>query len=1143
MTVFLAIVYLSLIVFSCSLVEMTRINIAKVQAQRSMISASQSVMGAYDGYLKDQYGIFARDEGYADLAFLDVVEPNVAQALKINSGSGSEGGSESGAEMDYAYYVMHHIRNNPNDLRQSLMDATLFEKVQKSYWDFYQMSLKGLVIKEGTPLVDQKLNDVSYVKEDMLEWMNLRVPMLLLEPFLKKVEAYEKVGKTGTFIKEKNQLIEEAATIEGSYVDLYRWIEGIAVDENTGAMTKVDGLYVKGLTTTLEKSLYDPNYFDGCQVEEALETGAVYMDQVVADYRVCLGKFPEYLERVESCEQNYHVLAVVVERYRTQVVFLEERLEGLEAEAETKTEAETEVDEVELEADLVADARHTIIGTRELLALAEEDLVEVGEALVVAKSQFEGLRKESMVYYEGVVSLTQGSESYLEVNRQALNIALVMQSEMEDLRDDVSVFVEEKSLHCEDYIEETYEQSVADLEEVSQSYDTSYNYDVVNNLGYMSEELEKNVDLLEGLQDKVEFVMSSYESLVLAEAYDLEGAKARDVEGDSESDSEGEIAAKEAYLDVLTLHKEALTSISEEMSAYSREMYFDYSLYSDYSSQAQEASQGLLERLKGLAGAMDFTKVFEDLPPTEVALLSGHPSSWYSDAGGSGDSDVDFDMAVDIRQAGIDFRELIFLNEYAVGMFCAYPDKGDESQLTLSGQAKASHVLDTEVEYILTGKETSSEALKTVLLMIFGVRVVCNSIYLLTDSVKRTTIMNLANTIAGWWSLGAGAIILAVIITVAWASAESMVDLMMLVNQRKVPMIKVSSTWYTSLDGNMTDLVGLGATVAEKTAVKIIDVAAGEVSQLVTDVGGLISEESSQFYTEEIGRVYEEGCNVLAVRASAIEKQFYGSIDAYLDQCRNGSVSQWRCGDYFDSGTAEYKVMEDIVQALAEALDGHYDQNSLISARKVVTDMYGDTISYHKEQSLLDWTMNFDQKVVEYAGDVNLEIERYAASGKEAAGDMIHKKSEAFLKSIHENVAGDLGAGQGLGGGSAMADGGLGDEMGTGASGDQGAGLAEMVPSLGYHDYLRVFMLIDGKGLDERVYRMLDLIELNMAYAHSDRGADGLPSKRLSDYVVGLEAEGTFEMEFGLFLMPLIQYRDQSKDGSYKFKVTMANGY
>lgn len=128
-------------------------------------------------------------------------------------------------------------------------------------------------------------------------------------------------------------------------------------------------------------------------------------------------------------------------------------------------------------------------------------------------------------------------------------------------------------------------------------------------------------------------------------------------------------------------------------------------------------------------------------------------------------------------------------------------------------------VLKYEMEYIIGGHESDSENLKTVLWKILAIRCVFNLSYLLTSSQKDNQVMVTAAALSTAFMLPHFTEVVAFVLKLSWAFAESLSDCRTLLNGGKIPLMKNDDTWYLNwedilqlydemLDGNQSQ-VGL----------------------------------------------------------------------------------------------------------------------------------------------------------------------------------------------------------------------------------------------------------------------------------------------------------------------------------------------
>lgn len=145
-------------------------------------------------------------------------------------------------------------------------------------------------------------------------------------------------------------------------------------------------------------------------------------------------------------------------------------------------------------------------------------------------------------------------------------------------------------------------------------------------------------------------------------------------------------------------------------------------------------------------------------------------------------------------------RDKLYISEYATEMFSYYtidkPD-GAEVKKTLSGyelSLENNYLYKSEVEYILWGNPKPEDNVRNTLATIYGIRFLLNSIYAFTgDPEIRSVSLALATSIAGW--TGFGVPLVQSVIIIAFALAESALDLQELKEGKSVPIYKSQKTW------------------------------------------------------------------------------------------------------------------------------------------------------------------------------------------------------------------------------------------------------------------------------------------------------------------------------------------------------------
>lgn len=110
------------------------------------------------------------------------------------------------------------------------------------------------------------------------------------------------------------------------------------------------------------------------------------------------------------------------------------------------------------------------------------------------------------------------------------------------------------------------------------------------------------------------------------------------------------------------------------------------------------------------------------------------------------------------------------------------------------------HVLSYELEYLLGGKGTDVANMKIVVTQLLGLRAASNFLYLLSSPAKVEQAGLMALAIAGATLSGTVVAIVKNALLMAWAFAESILDIRTLLTGGKIPLMKSDTSWTLGLD-------------------------------------------------------------------------------------------------------------------------------------------------------------------------------------------------------------------------------------------------------------------------------------------------------------------------------------------------------
>lgn len=108
--------------------------------------------------------------------------------------------------------------------------------------------------------------------------------------------------------------------------------------------------------------------------------------------------------------------------------------------------------------------------------------------------------------------------------------------------------------------------------------------------------------------------------------------------------------------------------------------------------------------------------------------------------------------------------------------------------------------LDYKIEYLLGGKSSDYENLSSVAKQILMIRETINLTYLLTDSEKMSLLEEVSTALATLIACPELAPVFQVLFVGLWSYAESIVDVKILFDGGKIPLVKSEDNWNTDLD-------------------------------------------------------------------------------------------------------------------------------------------------------------------------------------------------------------------------------------------------------------------------------------------------------------------------------------------------------
>ena len=213
-------------------------------------------------------------------------------------------------------------------------------------------------------------------------------------------------------------------------------------------------------------------------------------------------------------------------------------------------------------------------------------------------------------------------------------------------------------------------------------------------------------------------------------------------------------------------------------------------------------------------------------------------------------------------------RDRVYIEEYITEMFSCYTSDKDTKGAAINDPKamnnkpmKDNAFFKSEVEYILWGNNDVQKNLDNTKALIFGIRLVMNAIYAFASSHTRTPALTAATAIAGW--TGFGVPIVQTVILLAWAVAESIVDVKDLCDGKAVVIYKSANTWVLDFDSAVKkfkdDAVEKIKTYAGKAVdgifEKLNNTAADTIDTLGNDINDFVAETTGSAVETVVGAV------------------------------------------------------------------------------------------------------------------------------------------------------------------------------------------------------------------------------------------------------------------------------------------------
>ncbi|WP_283123928.1 DUF5702 domain-containing protein [Angelakisella massiliensis] len=191
-------------------------------------------------------------------------------------------------------------------------------------------------------------------------------------------------------------------------------------------------------------------------------------------------------------------------------------------------------------------------------------------------------------------------------------------------------------------------------------------------------------------------------------------------------------------------------------------------------------------------------------------------------------------------------RDSLYINEYAIAYFPNYVQHYNAVDKDIAKNAQNAYLMDTskyfyeynatqaELEYILTGDADTGSSVANISARLLGIRMALNTAAIFTDSAKVAQANALAASISGPF-----APLVSVGLLIAWALAESVLDVASLLDGEEVELFKQGKSWKMSVEGIVSEVV-------EKAVDYVGDEVTDAVNGAISDAAGAVEQVANR---------------------------------------------------------------------------------------------------------------------------------------------------------------------------------------------------------------------------------------------------------------------------------------------------------
>jgi len=1084
------------------LVEGTRIKAAQTQIESALDISAKSALANYNYLLKELYGLMALSSDDPDLLMGEIIY-YLERNLMV------EGIKEHKTKAESTLDTINESETVKNIKKFLGVDK---KKEEKSL-DLYDYKIENVKVQ---PIYN--LSEPEVLRAQILEYMKYRGPKELSEGLMDKFLALKDFKKQADILKEK-----------------------LDVDKN---LTEIKENEVKASDNmvTVNKFATDAN------IPNQLDLAAQYILQ-----KVKLEKAIKDMEKeIEDKEEKLEEIEEEIDGYKNEIKDLKKQIEEKKKEAEDDESGEVDVSNEE---NRIKEIESLIKDLEDSKDEIEEEIDELKEKIKANKKELEDKKTLIKNVNDRLIGYIDKTIKAVEEARNALETVMKKSVETVAKIDQINEKLEGET---NEFSNSTRLDLGSKKERISAEDLTPKIAELNHNLALLNDikNCIENARMKElGLSDFGDAIPDIDE---VRARLNIETVKAKiaeykgKVNGDpidyyadkgiiSDKPKEGEKDPRDSISDFT---KKGGPEDENPVKENKKTMPEDVPSKNGYKRTELEEIKNDMEHVKNILGIIaSGGKSGGTSTGKELGAVDLSKTSFSKDNTEFSKSGLDFLSGIsEIFMDGIyNLRDEIYINEYIMGSFANYTTDL-EKDLDLRGNLMKNRPVffdanHADVEYILGGFESEKENINAVKAQITLVRFALNVIAIYTDPYKFNTALEVATVVAGWTG-GVGVPIVHTLIMMAWAMAESLFDVYLLLKGESIPIFKTRNTWITDIKGLSTtitnEIIYEAKNKAKNAAELVIDYTENKAEEFLEKAGIAISDyidskidllvdkafasienpfKEGKYSAENIFNDLEASLNVkVEGEVGDIMSEISSKIQTLLlEQMK--SVENSTIGDYVPvtiqgidyTDFLEVYKNKNLKEAIAEL-------TAMLAEGK---ELFGYSVeeTSKKVNSMIFNTIQEAKKKVK--NNIKAGIENYRENLVNKFKETFQKVAEKGKEEVNKFI----------------------DSIGnTNDSEVMKTNLKGSFLSMKYADYLRLFLLFTEKEVKMR--RIADLIQVNMRTISRDK------TFKMSECSTYMRIESSVSIKYLFATKPFIPKEFRTEDGKrIKFDVILYKGY